>query len=164
MFHPIKSTITSIALAGLIAAPLAVGVNVLSMEPAFAKNGNGNGGGNGGGKGNGGGNGGGGKSASAGKSAGAGSKSNGRGAINSELKWLNAANASPNALANANPNSNVGRIATYQTEAKVLVSAIVTLMKAQTALNTLQSGYTGRTSAEIQAEIDDPLTDPATPC
>ena len=43
--------------------------------------------------------------------------SNGRGAIASELKWMNAAHANQNALENASPNSRPGQLYVLQTEA-----------------------------------------------
>ncbi len=74
----------------------------LSGPALAAKGGNGNGNGNGDSRGN---------SANA-QSAEKGN--NGRGAIASELKGLNAAHANINGLMNANPNSQVGQIYAYQ--------------------------------------------------
>lgn len=88
------------------------------------------------------------------------------GAIASELKGLNAAHANPNAFANASPNSQVGRIAAYQTAALATIeagtavqTATDVLADAQGALGAQIDAYEGRTSGDIQADID--LLDPA---
>ena len=51
------------------------------------------------------------------------SKSKGKGGLASELKGLNAVKASPNALKNASPNSQVGRIAAYRDAAVATITA-----------------------------------------
>ena len=120
-------TLTSVLLAAaLVAAPAGFGVNGHWVDgaTAFAKNGGGGGNGNGNGNGNGGGNGNGaGNANGASKNANAGkglssasddeSAPGNHGALASSLGALNAANASTKALDKANPNSRVGRIATY---------------------------------------------------
>jgi hypothetical protein len=58
----------------------------------------------------------------------------GRGALASELKGLNAAHASPQALANASPNSMPGRLATFKNEYQSVYDATVALNDATTAL------------------------------
>ncbi|WP_212522894.1 hypothetical protein [Actibacterium sp. MT2.3-13A] len=85
----------------------------------------------------------------------------GRGALASELKGLNAAHASPQALANASPDSQVGRIAAYrdailaeETARQDLELADQNLADARDALATLQSEYSGRSAADIQQELD----------
>ncbi|HMO06812.1 MAG TPA: hypothetical protein PKD10_04075 [Paracoccaceae bacterium] len=84
----------------------------------------------------------------------------GRGALASELKGLNAAHASPQALANASPNSQVGRIATYRDAVLGTRSATGDIADAQTvlaaardALSAYDGSYDGRTRAEIEADI-----------
>ncbi|MGH6880844.1 hypothetical protein [Hypericibacter sp.] len=120
-------TLASVLLAAaLAAAPIGFGINGHWVDgaAAFAKNGGGGGNGNGNGNGNGGGNGNGaGNANGASKNANAGkglssatddeSAPGNHGALASSLGALNAANASTKALDKANPNSRVGRIATY---------------------------------------------------
>lgn len=80
-----------------------------------------------------------------------------RGALASELKGLNAAHANPNALANASPDSMVGKVAAYQTavnnegERDLLEDSLVAL---EEELATLVEGYDGRSAADIQSELD----------
>src|SRR5262245_38138027 len=120
----------SLVALALIAAPLAIDNNSsdFGMAKAWAKNGNGNGGGHGNGNGNGHGNGNG-KANGHDKTANAKSKASTVSdddanvedddtASASELGALNAAHVSPTALANASPNSRVGKIAAYK-EAEV---------------------------------------------
>lgn len=129
--RPIRSgALASVLLAAaLVAAPVGLGSNGHWVDgaAAYAKNGGGGGGGgNGNGNGNGGGNGNGngaGNANGASKNANAGkglssasddeSAPGNHGALASSLGALNAANASTKALDKANPNSRVGRIATY---------------------------------------------------
>jgi hypothetical protein len=159
-----RTALCALSLAGLIAGPLPTLVAPGTVDAAYAKgNGGGNagGGGNGGGKGNG-------KSAGKGKPeklANApvddeGIVKKNHGLLASELKGLNAAHASAAALANAAPNSQVGRIAAYQeaalaTEAagEELEKAIEDLAAAEDALQALNDSYTGRTTEEIDADI-----------
>lgn len=80
-----------------------------------------------------------------------------RGALASELKGLNAAHANPNALANASPNSMVGKVAAYQ--AAVLNQEAIEELEAQlqTKLDeiiALEETYPDPSSESIQAEID----------
>jgi hypothetical protein len=170
-----KSVIATLGLSALILGPLAPAIPFFGADAAYAKNGNGNGG-NGGGNGNG----------SGGKNAG--NKSNNashsssksksksktakvevisKGKLASELKGMNAVKANPNALANASPNSQVGRIAAYreaalaaQAAGEDLSEAQQDLLDATDALNTaeaalieLNENYTGRTAAEIAEDI-----------
>ena len=65
---------------------------------------------------------------------GADEKSVSHGALASELKGLNAVKASPNALLHANPNSQVGRIATYYQAAVLTKDARTKLTDANAAL------------------------------
>ncbi len=95
-----------------------------------------------------------------------------RGALASELKGLNAAHASPVALANAAPDSQVGRIATYRDAALGSLSAGADVAAAEqayaealTALADYDATYDGPTLAEIEAELarldpDSPDYDP----
>ena len=80
------------------------------------------------------------------------------GALASELKGLNAAHASPTALANASPNSQVGRIAAYAAAVNAVAEAEQNLGDAQTALNELLDNPP-RSIEDIQADID-ALADP----
>lgn len=98
----------------------------LTADQALANNGNGNGnGGNKSNRGNGGrdnANSDRGNKGNNGRSANAGN--NGRGAIASELKSLNAAHASPNALANASPGSMPGKLREYRDTYTSLIDAV----------------------------------------
>lgn len=58
----------------------------------------------------------------------------GRGALASELKGLNAANASPQALANASPDSMPGRLAAFKSEYQAVYDATVARNDATEAL------------------------------
>ncbi len=58
----------------------------------------------------------------------------GRGALASELKWLNAAHASPQALANASPDSMPGRLAVFKESYQSVYDAKVKLDEANDAL------------------------------
>lgn len=89
------------------------------------------------------------------------------GKIASELKGLNAYHASESAFASASPNSQVGRIAAYrdaaletiaageaaEAAATALSEATAALTESQGALAALEEGYTGRTTAQIDADI-----------
>jgi hypothetical protein len=111
-------------------------VTVFSAEPAFANNGNGNGGGksngNGGGnsnagssRGNSGNNGSSGNNGNSGNSnAGGNGNGNGNSAIARELVGLSAADASPSAMANASANSMSGKLFTYQQARRHLVQRV----------------------------------------
>lgn len=135
-----KKLQSSVAVFGLLALSLS-GVpellNPLSDVGAAFAQGKGNGGGNGGGNGNAGENGnaggnGQGKADGQGKSATAGS--NGNGALASELAGMNAIHANPKALENADPNSQVGRIAAYRDAAVVTQGATATMAQADVNL------------------------------
>ena len=78
---------------------------------------------------------------------------NGRGHIASALGALNAAHANENALANASPNSRVGRIAAYRDEVLNGQAAEKELEDAQTLLDTLEAP--DRTSEEVEADLRD---------
>ncbi|MEO9824418.1 MAG: hypothetical protein ABJF50_08390 [Paracoccaceae bacterium] len=71
----------------------------------------------------------------------------------SELGALNAANASPNALANASPNSRVGKLAIYAGEVEAGRELEADLLAAQEVLDTLDAPE--RDSAQIDAAIAD---------
>ncbi|WP_347311749.1 hypothetical protein [Defluviimonas sp. SAOS-178_SWC] len=175
-----NTLIAALGLSALILGPLAPIVPELGASPAFAKNdkGGGNGGGKGGQKG--------GKGKSAGKSGKPSGASkpkasakntvvtetttqpaNAHGKLASELKGLNAYHASETAFANASPNSQVGRIATYRDAALetyeaadaleeangTLTEATEALSAKEAELQALDDAYTGRTTAEIDEEI-----------
>lgn len=122
-------TMGAAAISALALGTLAVGATALSTTQVEAQgqgnggNGNGNGGGNGkggdrggerGGNGKGGDRGAGASGAKGGNGAERSARAGSRGAIASELKGLNAMNASPQAFANAAPESQVGRIREYR--------------------------------------------------
>ena len=125
MKRTFQTLVASFAIAALALGSTASVLTLVGADAAYAKNGNGGGnaGGNGGGKGKGAG------AKSKGGTSGTGkskkTKQNMRvaattseltetGSVASQLKRLNAAHASLNAYANANPNSQVGKIATYR--------------------------------------------------
>ncbi len=74
-----------------------------------------------------------------------------KGSLASELKGLNAVKANPNALENAAPNSQVGRIATYRDAAIATTTAAETLATAITARDAL--AVPTRSIAEIDVAI-----------
>ena len=71
----------------------------------------------------------------------------------SELGALNAANASPNALANASPNSRVGKLAIYAGEVEVSRALEAELLAAQENLDALDAPE--RSTADINVAIAD---------
>ena len=78
---------------------------------------------------------------------------NGNGAIASELKWLNASNASQNALENASPNSRPGQLYVFQQE---YAAAQQSISDAEANELTAQQEYDrliGLTEEEIAAEF-----------
>ncbi|MCT2541028.1 hypothetical protein [Sedimentimonas flavescens] len=79
------------------------------------------------------------------------------GAIASELKGLNAAHASPNALANASPNSQVGRIATYKAAVEAGMLADKKLDDANVELAALDEKLAGYSTERTVEEIDGDL-------
>ncbi|OYX44647.1 MAG: hypothetical protein B7Z02_04910 [Rhodobacterales bacterium 32-67-9] len=173
--------LAALGVSALILGPLAPIVPDFGASPAFAKGGNGGGNGGGhdsdqkGGKGKGGGKSG--KSGGSAKGAASAKKAsltdtavpppNAHGKLSSELKGLNAYHASETAFANANPESQVGRIATYRDAALgtivaadeleaasgALTDATDALAAKEAELQALEDGYAGRTTAEIDAEI-----------
>lgn len=191
-----KSLIVTLGVSALMLSPLMPDLSVVGAGAAFAKNdGGGNGGGNGGGKGGGEKSGGkGGADKASGNRGGAGKASGshggaraqkatpktaepskmrsakataGHGALASELKGMNAVHASPQALANAAPNSQVGRIASYREAAlgtieaeaglaEAVAAAVVAELARQAAesdLAALDGSYEGRTAAEVADDI-----------
>ena len=72
-----------------------------------------------------------------------------------KLRNLNASNAAAAAFANASPNSNVGKIATYQEAAADYYGLREDLIDGRRDLRALDDSYDGRSSEEIQADIDD---------
>lgn len=153
----------SLVLAGGVVA-LALGPipgALTSLDLALANNGKGGGSENaGGGNGNSGGNGGGNGNSSVQasiapsaktQSSDGGSAPGSHGLLASELKGLNAVKANPNALLHASPNSQVGRIALYQTAAVASFEAADAVDEAQAALDLLP--VPTRSLAEIRADI-----------
>ncbi|WP_425090719.1 hypothetical protein [Tropicimonas sp. S265A] len=78
-----------------------------------------------------------------------------------KLRNLSASGAAAAAFANASANSNVGKIATYQTAASEYYALRDELAEARRELRAFNGAYEGRTSAEI--EIDIASLDPTTP-
>ncbi len=92
---------------------------------------------------------------------------NAHGKMASELKGLNAFHASETAFANASPNSQVGRIAVYreaalgtiaagdaaEEAAAALEQAAAALSASEQAQADLDQNYSGRTTAEIAADM-----------
>ncbi len=144
VFHTI-STVTSLSLCFAVSTSLIA----FSAEPAFANNGKGNGNGNGRGisdRGNDRGN----TNRGADHASNRGN-GNGRGAIASELKGLNAAHASPTALANASPDSMPGKLNTYREARLALVDAVDEQNLAYDEFQRLS----GLTEDEVAAEFPD---------
>jgi hypothetical protein len=150
--RPILRVTTVLVLSTFLAGPAATLIPVFGDDAAHARGGEGNGGGNGGGGDRGGdrdrggekagGKEKGGKASAEGRSGGEtkgagkaraertetataekGPKAGSHGALSSGLKGLNAAHASPQAMANAAPNSQVGRIATYKAAVEATAAA-----------------------------------------
>ncbi len=78
-----------------------------------------------------------------------------------KLRNLNASNAAAPALRNAAPNSNVGKIATYQSAANEYYDLRSDLYDARHDLRDLNESYDGRSSDEIADDIAD--LDPSDP-
>ncbi len=78
-----------------------------------------------------------------------------------KLKNLNASNAAAQAFQNASPNSNVGKIATYQEAAVDYYALRDDLTDARRELNELNESYDGRPSEDIVDDIE--ALDPADP-
>ena len=76
---------------------------------------------------------------------------NGKGALASELKGLNAVKANPNALDHASPNSQVGRIAAYRDAARITLGAQTALTDAEATLDGLD--VPARDTDAIDADI-----------
>ncbi|MEP2029246.1 MAG: hypothetical protein ABJI96_11140, partial [Paracoccaceae bacterium] len=70
-----------------------------------------------------------------------------------KLKNLNASNAAAQAFRNASPNSNVGKIATYQEAAEDYYALRDDLTDARRELKAFNESYDGRTSEEIAEDI-----------
>lgn len=161
-----KPVFAVLGVTSMLFSPVALHIPFIGATAAFAGNGNGNGGGNGSGGGNGNGhsNNGGNSHSAAGASSGSAStdvtsvekpgKAKGsHGLLASELKGLNAAHASPNALANASPNSQVGRLATYRDAALAAAGAQDAIDQAVAALSEFDTANPGRSVADIEADI-----------
>ncbi|WP_322889771.1 MULTISPECIES: hypothetical protein [unclassified Yoonia] len=89
------------------------------------------------------------------------SETRGRGALASELKGFNAAHASPQALANASPDSMPGRLAAFRNEYGVVYDATVALNDATKAVedypafsSDLEEGSDEYLAALAQYELD----------
>ncbi len=164
----IKPILIVLGVSAMLLGPVGLQIPSVGADAAFAGNGNGNGGSNGNSGGNGGGNGksggksnsgnggGNGKAAASTDTASAGETSKGKnahGLLASELKGLNAAHANPNALANASPNSQVGRLAAYRDAALAAVGAQAAIDDANDALAAFDAADQGRTIAEIETDI-----------
>ena len=172
----IKQIVIALGVTSLLLGPVGMILPGAEMDAAFAKGGNdgGNGGGNGGNDGNGNGGGKSTKSANVGgekaakapkatkvakaeKAADAVEETvvakNAHGLLASELKGLNAVHANPNALLHASPNSQVGRIAAYRDAALATINSAQGIDDAQAALDEFDATGSGRTIAEIEADL-----------
>jgi uncharacterized membrane protein len=132
MTQHFKTTLSALALSVFAIGGVAAGVTLISADAAIAKsdNGGGNGSGNAGGNGN------------------------GNGGLASELGGLNAAKANPNALKNANPNSQVGKIAAYQEAAFETKDAYSEWQDAYADYLAHKDSYSGPSSEDIQDQLD----------
>ena len=136
-----KTKHLTLAIPAVLSLSLAVGSAFVTLpfmtDAAFAKNENANSGNKGGNSGN------------------SNIGGNGKGAVASELKGMNAAHANENALLNAAANSQVGKIALYKTAAQATTAAAGNLAYAEQYLADNFPEYDGTSSsADIQAEID----------
>src|SRR5215475_5581127 len=154
--HRISTLLVASALTlGLAALPIGFGQDLAPhLSAAFAGNGHGNGHGDGNGNGHGNGNANGHANDNSGDSdASDGSASAGTGADGdddasaSELGALNAAHASPQALAHASPNSRVGKIAAYKNAALAAQPADQAVADAQSAVDTATKAVDDATAA-----------------
>lgn len=153
-----KPILSVLGVTALLLGPIGLQIPSIGATEAFAGGGNGNG--NSGGNGNGGG-----KSNSKASTAtsdtsaevapaeGTRKVKKGHGLLASELKGLNAAHANPNALANASPNSQVGRLATYRNAAVAAAGAQDAIDGAIAALAEFDATNSGRSIADIEADI-----------
>lgn len=123
-------------------------VTPLTSNAAYAQ-------GNSGGKGNGGERGGGNNAENRSNGRVEGSQRPGRGALASELKGLNAAHASPQALANASPDSMPGKLAAFKNEYESVYDATVAFNDATAALESYPAFSTEFEEGTI--EYDDAL-------
>ncbi len=142
----VRSGLLALAIAAVGISPISSSLFAsFAFDAAYADNDNGNGNGNGNGNENGNGNGNG--------------NGNSNGALASELKGLNAANANENALLNASANSRVGKIAAYKEAALASDAAAVVVEQAESALAGLAEPT--RNIEEIEAAIAalDPLAE-----
>lgn len=157
----IKPILSILGVTALLLGTIVPNASYFGATAAFADSGKGGGNGNGGGgNGNGGGNthsdNSGGKSSKAAEVASAEGESSGKsshGLLASELKGLNAAHANPNALANANPSSQVGRLATYRDAAIAATEAQGAIDAADAALTVFDEANQGRSVTDIDADI-----------
>lgn len=150
-----KSLQSWLKVTGLLALALgplpAVLAQGTGFDAAFAENSKGNG--NGGGDSKGGGN-----SESKGSENGGGQKKgadNGKGDLASELKGMNAVHANPKALENADPNSQVGKIAAYK-------DAALATQAAEDAVKTAEADLAAANEALAAAEALPATTDEET--
>ncbi len=159
----ITRKLAALAFSALALSPVAIGAGLVTATPALARNDHANHGnaGNSGDRGNGGNAGSRGAERSASARSGGPDKaasgdhgSRGKGAIASELKGLNAMHASPTAMANAAPGSQVGRIATYKEAAETTKSEYSEWQEAYTAYMDFKGSYDGPGVAELNEQID----------
>lgn len=157
-----KSLQSSLKVAGLLALALGplpvVLAQSIGFDAAFAENSKGNGGGNGNGN-SGGGNESKGSDNKSGGSENGGSQKkgadNGKGDLASELKGMNAVHANPKALENADPNSQVGKIAAYK-------DAALATQAAEDAVKTAETDLAAANEALVAAEALPATTDEET--
>jgi hypothetical protein len=150
----VKSLQSSLKVAGLLALALGplpvVLAQGMGLEAAFAENSKGNGGGNGNS---------GGVSESKGSDNKGGGQTkgadNGKGDLASELKGMNAVHANPKALENADPNSQVGKIAAYK-------DAALATQAAEDAVKIAETELAAANEALVAAEAVPATTDEET--
>lgn len=144
----LRSLTKAFGLLALALGPVpALLVHATGLDAAYADSSNGKGnGGNAGNNGNGGTN-------NAAKTTGS---NNGNGALASELKGMNAVHANPNALKNADPNSQVGKIAAYQNAALATQAAELAVETAASNLAAAQAGLA--VAEELPASTPEEIT------
>ena len=144
----LRSLTKAFGLLALALGPVpALLVHATGLDAAYADSSTGKGnGGNAGNNGNGGTN-------NAAKTTGS---NNGNGALASELKGMNAVHANPNALKNADPNSQVGKIAAYQNAALATQAAELAVETAASNLAAAQAGLA--VAEELPASTPEEIT------
>lgn len=142
----IRLSVKAIGLLALALGPVPVVLgHMTGSDVAYADSSNskGNSGGNGGGNSQGG------NGNDNGKAEGKKGADNGKGSLASELKGMNAVHANPKALENADPNSQVGKIAAYRDAALVTQTAEKAVETAEAALAAAAAALTAAEAMPI---------------